>query len=160
MRVPDSVGLTESLLSEPEVTMVTLRLGRGTVALTTHPNNSPSAMVEPGGLDLSPGSAIGKLCDVGRLLNLSEPDMGNEMLFTIAPSTVPDTFSPSPFSSPSSCGENYADNKTPDPLLRAQRLRPHTSLHRWRGQPLRDSHDRTFLEPLWLVSCRVRRTNS
>lgn len=160
MLVPDSVGLMESLLSEPEVTMVTLRLGRGTVALTTHPNNSPSAMVEPGGLDLSPGSAIGKLCDVDRLLNFSEPDMGNETLFTLAPSTVPDTFSPSPFSSPSLCGESYADNKTPDPLLSAQCLRPHTSLHRWRGQPLWDSHDRTFLEPLWLVSCRVRRADS
>lgn len=70
--------------------MATLRLGRDMVALATHPNNSPSAMVEPTGLDLSPGSATDKLCDMGRLLNLSEADMGNVTLCMRAPSMVPD----------------------------------------------------------------------
>lgn len=52
--------------------------------------------MELDGLAVSPGSATDKQCDVGKLLNLSEADMGTMMLPVKAPRAVPDTRSPSP----------------------------------------------------------------
>lgn len=71
---------------------------------------------------MSPGSAAVELCDLDKLLNLSEADAGTTMLLTKAPSVVPATEAPSPVllpTSPSAHGEKHRPgglaNESPAP---------------------------------------------